>query len=259
MSSPWMRWTTLAVLAASLSGATGTAGAQAQALPATLVGQVRDSAGGPVGGVEVWIPGSNLYAITNDIGGFRLPGAPAGAAKVSVRRMGYEPNTFDLQLRAGRIDSLVILITPVPARLPGVLVEDEQMTRSKRILAGFWDRRSRGFGHFYTREDIERRNPHDFTDIVRMTAGVQVVTRQGRKAVRFARSPGIRGDCPPQYFVDGMRLEGASPDEFPPMDVEAVELYSGISTIPAQFAPRTVSVRAQTCGAIVIWTRIPGS
>lgn len=259
MSSPWMQWTTRAVVGVALAAAPLGAQPQVQPLPAMLVGQVRDSGGKPIGGVEVWIRGSDLYAITNDIGGFRLPGAPVGATKVSVRRMGYEPATFDVLLRSGRIDSLVLALTAVATSLPGVLVEDERMTRSKRILAGFWDRRSRGFGHYYTRDDIEKRDPRDFTDIVRMTAGVQIVTVQGRKVVRFSRSPGIRGDCPPQYFVDGMRVDNASPDEFPPMDVEAVELYAGISTTPSQFSSRAMSVRNQTCGAIVIWTRLPGS
>lgn len=259
MSSPWMRWTTRATLVLLCCATPLVAQPQVQPLPALLVGMVRDSAGNAITGAEVWIRGSDLFAITNDNGGFRLAGATPGAAKVSVRRLGYEPTTFDVLLRSGRIDSLVLALTSVATSLPGVLVEDERMTRSKRLLSDFWDRRSRGFGHYYTRDDIEKHDPHDFTDIVRMTAGVQIVTVQGRKSIRFARSPGMRGDCPPQYFVDGMRVENASPDEFPPMDVEAVELYSGISNTPAQFATRVMSVRAQTCGAIVIWTRLPGS
>ena len=254
MSSLWMRLATRAIALVVLSGVS----LAAQTLPAMLVGQVRDSSGRPIGGVEVWIRGSDLFAITNDSGGFRLAGAIPGEKKVSVRRLGYEPTTFDVTLRSGRIDSLVVALNAVAATLPGVLVEDEHMTRSRRLLSGVWDRRSRGFGHYYTRDEIEKHDPHDFTDIVRMTAGVQIVNVQGRKSIRFSRSPGIRGDCPPQYFVDGMRVENASPDEFPPQDVEAVELYSGISNIPAQFAARAVSVRTQTCGAIVIWTRLPG-
>ena len=231
----------------------------AQAPSATLVGVVRDSAGHPVPGVEVWLRGSDLYTHTAENGGFRLPGAPPGAVKVSVRRMGFEPTTIDLQLRSGQIDSLVVSLTMMATSLAGVTVEEERMTRSKRLLAGFWDRRSRGFGHYYTREEIEAKNPLDFTDIVRMTPGVSVITVGGRKSIRFSRSVGIRGDCPPQYWVDGMRLENATPDEFPPQDVEALELYAGISTIPPQFAPRSFTIGVKTCGAIVIWTRLPGS
>ena len=56
-----------------------------------------------------------------------------------------------------------------------------------------------------------------------------------------------------------MRVENASPDEFPPQDVEGIELYAGSATIPPQFAPRFQSIRTQTCGAVVIWTRLPGT
>ena len=44
--------------------------------------------------------------------------------------------------------------------------------------------------------------------------------------------------------------------DLPPQDVEAIELYPGPSTTPPQFANR---INANTCGAIVIWTRIPGA
>jgi hypothetical protein len=231
----------------------------AQAPTTTLVGIVRDSAGHPVPGVEVWLRGSDLYTHTADNGGFRIPGVPPGAARVTVRRMGYEPTTFELQLKSGQVDSLIVLLSQVATELAGVNVEEERMTRSKRLLSGFWERKSHGFGHYFTRDEIVAKQPYDFTDIVRSTPGVSVVMNNGRKSVRFSRSAGVRGDCPPQYWVDGMRLENASPDEFPPGDVEAVELYAGVSTIPPQFAPRTFNVGQKTCGAIVIWTRLPGS
>ena len=257
MSSLWMRsgWAALC----GMMIVAGVSAAQAPATTTLLVGLVRDSAGKPIPNVEVWLRGSDLHTQTNDIGGFRLPNAPVGAVKITVRRLGFEQTTVDLTLRGGQTDSLVLALTSVAANLPGVLVEDEAMTRSKRLLAGFWDRRARGFGHFYTREDIEKRDPHDFADIVRMTPSVSVVYFNGRKVIRFTRSAGIRGDCPPQYWVDGMRIENATPDEFPPQDVEAIELYAGSATIPPQFAPRIATFRTQTCGAIVIWTRLPGT
>lgn len=231
----------------------------AQAPRATLVGSVRDSAGSPLPGVEVWLRGSDLYTHTADNGGFRLPGAPPGAARVTVRRMGFEPTTFDLQLHAGQTDSLVVSLNMVATTLAGVTVEEERTTRSKRLLAGFWERRARGFGHYFTRDEIEARDPHEFTDIVRTTPGVSISTINGRQSIRFSRNAGTRVDCPPLYWVDGMPVQNATPDEFPPQDVEALEVYAGAATIPPQFAPRIMTFGPRTCGAIVIWTRLPGS
>ena len=236
----------LIVAAASRAGA--------QTRYASLVGVVRDSAGHPIPGVEVRLQGStNGYTRTNDSGGFRLPGLPAGAVNVSARRLGFAPASMDVNLRPGHIDSLVLSLTATVASLEGVLVEDEYDARSHRMLAGFWDRRSRGFGSFITRDEIEKRDPHDFVDLVRMVPSIQVQSRNGRKVVRLGR--GTNRDCPPQYWVDGLRIEGASPDEFVPQDVEAVEVYAGPATIPPQFTAR---FNSYTCGAIVIWTRIPG-
>ena len=133
------------------------------------------------------------------------------------------------------------------------------MTLSKRLLAGFWERRSRGFGHYLTRDEIDAVGAHDFTDVLRMTPGVNIITVNGRRSVRFGRSMGLRGDCPPQYWVDGMRIENGSPDDFVPGDLEALEIYSGPSTVPPQFAARSVQIGTRTCGAIVVWTRLPGS
>lgn len=231
----------------------------AQPARATLVGSVRDSAGSPVPGVEVWLRGSNLYTHTGDNGGFRLPGAAPGAVQVTVRRMGFQPTTFDFQLHAGQSDSLVVSLSIIPTALAGISVEEERNSRSKRLLSGFWERRARGFGHYFSRDEIEARFPHEFTDIVRTTPGVSIVTINGRRSIRFSRSANTRVDCPPQYWVDGMQVQSATPDEFPPSDVEALEVYAGAATIPPQFAPHIVGFGPRTCGAIVIWTRLPGT
>ena len=254
MACSWIRWSTRAAAAVSMLVAPQLV--EAQTRLATLVGIVRDSSGQPVSGVEVWLKGSDMLVRTTDSGGFRLQNLPFGPGSVMVRRLGFAPATVRVTLRPERMDSLVLSLTTMPATLPGVLVEEAYNARSRRILAGFWERRSRGFGHYITRDEIEARDPHDFTDIVRMTPSVSITTRNGRPEIRFGRGGSTRGDCPPQYWVDGQRIEGGRPDEFSAQDVEAVELYSGAATIPAMFAPRMTS---RTCGAIVIWTRIPGT
>ncbi|HET9010555.1 MAG TPA: carboxypeptidase regulatory-like domain-containing protein [Gemmatimonadaceae bacterium] len=245
------RWAAVALCCAPL------AAVHAQQLPATLVGVVRDTAGVPIPGVEVRYRGGGTDVVsvrTNDSGGFRMVNLPLGTASVSLRRMGFAPSSLEVRLRAGRTDSLVISLSALATTLAGVLVEDEYEARSHRLLAGFWERRSRGFGYFLTRDEIEKRDAHEFVDLARMVPSVTIGTRNGRRTIRFRSSTIL--DCPPQYVVDGMRIENGSPDEFIPQDVEALELYSGPATIPPQFAPR---FNSYTCGAVVIWTRLPGT
>ena len=254
-SRQWTRHMRLAAMTLAVLVVPG--GLLAQQQVGTLVGLVRDSSGRPVPGAEVRVTGSALVARTNDSGGFRLQGLPLGTVNVTARRIGFAPASFDLSMRAGQRDSLILTLSMLAQNLPGVLAVDEAMTRSQRLLAGFWSRRSQGFGHYLTRDEIVARDAHEFTDLVRMMPNVTVQLRNGRPTIRFPRygQMSIRGDCPPLFWVDGQRVEGATPDEFPPQDVEAMEVYSGAATIPPQFAPR---MNSNTCGVIVIWTRIPG-
>jgi hypothetical protein len=226
---------------------------RAQGSNAGLVGVVRDSAGTPLRDVQVRLS-SGPRAITNATGGFAFAAISPGATMVTVRRLGFAPDSISVILRAGRVDSLVLMMASMAAALPGVTVEEEMQARSHRILAGFWERRSRGFGNFMTREEIEKRDAHDFVDLTRMIPSLRAVTIDGRRTLRFNGSMQPR-DCPPQYVVDGMRIEQGSPDEFSPHDIEALEFYSGPATIPPQFSNRAFT---KTCGVIVIWTRLPG-
>ena len=230
----------------------------AAAQMASLVGVVRDTTGAPVSGVEVWLRGSDLYTHTADNGGFRLLDITPGDTKLTVRRLGYEPITVDIRLSAGVRDTVVISMSMVAASIEGVNVEEERNTRSTRLLKGFWDRRAHGMGHFVTRQEIDAKDAHNFTELVRMTPGLNVITVGGRQSIRF-RNTDARGDCPPQYWLDGSRIENAGPDEFVPGSIEAVEIYNGIATIPPQFSPKVVSFGGKTCGAIVIWSRLPGT
>lgn len=222
----------------------------------TLVGSVRDSAGRAIPGVEIVLNGGDLYARTNEAGGFRIGNVPVGRTQVLVRRLGFAPTTTTVLLRAGRIDSLAVSLAVTAAALPEVVVEDEADARSKRLLAGFWQRRSQGFGSFLTRDQIENRHASNFVDLVRQIPAANVVSINGRSVIRFKRSSAGVRDCPPQYWIDGMRLEQATPDEFIPEDVEGIEIYAGPSTVPVQFSPRPTTY---TCGAIIIWTRVPGT
>jgi hypothetical protein len=60
--------------------------------------------------------------------------------------------------------------------------------------------------------------------------------------------------CEVQLYVDGQHYPGGSLDDFPPVTIEAIEIYRSASEIPADFRARDAS-----CGVIAIWTRDPAA
>ncbi|HEX7977949.1 MAG TPA: carboxypeptidase-like regulatory domain-containing protein [Gemmatimonadaceae bacterium] len=233
--------------------ATSSLGAQA---PRGLVGLVRDSAGHGIPGAEVRARGNVVVAITNDSGRFRVAQMPIGARGVFVRRLGFAPQRTPIQASAtGTIDSVDVVLNQVAHALEAVAAEDSRDSLSRRVLADFWDRRSRGFGKFVTRDEIERKGASRFVDVVRSVSSVSIMNYRGRPEIRF-RGAGIGSitrDCPPQYWMDGIPLERGSADEIFPENVEAIELYASPATTPPQF-----STRSATCGTVVVWSRLPG-
>jgi hypothetical protein len=84
-------------------------------------------------------------------------------------------------------------------------------------------------------------------------------TGASARSIRMGRAlPGVGGgECPVQIFVDGMLATRAAPggdvsvdDLVTPQDVEAIEVFKGLGSVPAEFLnPHS------RCGVIAIWTR----
>lgn len=232
----------------------GTAGAQtpqpASAPPATakLLGTVTDTSGARLSRAEVWLLAtSTLRTITNDSGEFELPGLPAGTITLGVRRLGYESATFSATLKPGKTHRATFPLTPSPQTLAEVKVQDTAST----WLALFEQRRSMHRGSFLTRQDFAKENLRVASDILRRVPGVQVLPTRTGTAIAMNRGAGARR-CIPQLYVHQTPYSGNF-DDFTPDDIEALEVYVGISEIP----PDLVTMGRPICAAIVIWTREP--
>jgi Carboxypeptidase regulatory-like domain/TonB-dependent Receptor Plug Domain len=226
-------------------------GAQA---PRALVGLVRDSAGHGIPGAEVRARGNVVVAITNDSGRFHVAQMPIGARGVFVRRLGFAPQRAPIQTNAtGTTDSVDVVLIAVVQALPSVVAQDPHDSLSKKVLADFWERRSRGFGKFVTRDEIERKGATRFVDVVRSVSGLSIMNYRGHQEIRFRGAAIGSANCPPQYWIDGIPLERGSAEEITPDNVEAIELYASPATTPPQF-----STRNPTCGTVVVWSRLPG-
>lgn len=224
----------------------------AQARPASLAGTVRDSGGLPVPLAQLTLLG--VRSLSDTSGRFLLTGLPAGAATLAIRRLGFAPSTVALDLAAGRLDSVFIVLTMLPRELAGVNTEANSLLAV--YLADFYRHRRGGTaGHFFERTQIDDANAHRISDLMRRLPGIRLIPdRNGRMVLRMGRSMGGR-DCPPDFWIDGVRAPMLNVDDIPLEDVEALEIYAGAAGVPPEMNSRLGN---PGCGAVVIWTRVPG-
>jgi len=215
---------------------------------AKLIGKVTDTTGIPLSRAEVWLVSVNeLRTISNDSGQFELPGLPPGAVTIGVRRLGFESATFSAVLKPGKTHRAIFPLTPSVQALAEVKVQDT----ASSWLSLFDERRSMHRGTFITRKDFENQNLRIATDILRRVPGVQIMPTRAGTAVVMTRGFGARR-CTPQLYVHQTPYSGNF-DDFTPDDIEALEVYVGISEIP----PDLNTMGRPLCAAIVIWTREP--
>ena len=227
--------------------------ARRESLPAVLIGHVVDSTGAGLPGAEITLLKSDkIRTITGDSGAFRIAGLPAGTDVFNVRRIGYEAASFTAVLRPGRIHRATMTLTASPQPLPAVSIADTAPTT--HWLDQFERHRSGNRGTFITREQIVRSGARSGTDIVRTIPGIRLVPsrRSGGYQVVMNRGNGAH-TCYPAMFVHGLPYSGTL-DDFIAEDIEALEVYVGVSEIPPELDKNGRGV----CGAIVIWTRDPG-
>ena len=228
--------------------------ASAQSVGA-ISGTVKDSAGVPIPGVEVVLLQIKGAVYSDSLGVFHFANIPAGKRELHFRRLGFAPKAVDTEIGEGKTVAVAVVLDPSATAIEGMTVEE--LTRRRQMLSDFYDRSASGFGHFVTRDQIEKRNPMNLSDMMRMIPGARLspIRGGGQATLRFSRAQGAR-DCPPQYWVDGVKTWNLNIDDIVPQDVEGIEVYSGASTVPPQFNTKEGTT---ICGVILIWTRVPGT
>jgi hypothetical protein len=179
----------------------------------------------------------------------------------------------------GVVDVGTVYLRPVATVLDRIAVVAEEVRRYPQLV-GFYDRKAylSGLGHFFTRENIERTGAVRTSDVLRRSAKVEMECNQSspfgacsaasRRAreMRFALRPADStttneelgalmagaGRCRMDVWVDGVRSPFYDVDEIPVTLILGIEIYSGPETTPVIFGQGP-------CGAIAIWTAVPGS
>lgn len=276
-----MRIRKLAVLAALASMLPFTAaGGQVEVLgvlpgPSAVVGTVVDAGSGqavPAADVALRDGGGSVVVVTvsEDDGSFRIHPPGPGEYTLEVSRIGFETLSGDLAFESEGSMTLRIGLRLRPVEVEGLSAEARARPRNTEMsFAGFEARRKMGKGTFFDEADIVRRKPSRLTDLVSRAPGLTVMRDGGRPVdvIMLRNQGGFRGSrpCFPEIWLDGLRIrEGGydvSPgrsnpagsflnDVIPPEQVAGIEVYAGISQIPAQFNRSTAM-----CGVVVLWSR----
>lgn len=210
-----------------------------------------------VPGAEVILEGTALATRVGADGSFNLQRVPAGKYTLRARKIGFLASAVALH-----VDSATITTIDVGLKL-GAQAMSEVVIRGVRTyvpakLADAYRRADHGFGHYFTRAQIDSLHSYDVKSLISGLAGVHVNNR-GVEFSRCVQGAGW-GTLPHiQVYVDGSRLTSY---EFPGAtvsvnqalanvaigSVELVEVYSSVATMPPELAE-------DACAVIAIWTR----
>jgi hypothetical protein len=209
---------------------------------------VEAESGNPIVDATLRIAGTPLTRTSDADGRFTIEGLPAGAYALHAEHLAYQAVTDSLNVDLGTNVTLQVRMAASAIPLEPLIVDVRSLMLERR---GFYVRMDRGLGTFITRDRIDRMIPLQPTDVLRGVAGIQLQRRRGG----FGYQPVGRGGCGFRYFVDGARVgPGFEIDDVPVEWIEALEIYGGVSTVPAEFSSLMHEQRGN-CGLIVIWTK----
>lgn len=203
---------------------------------------------------RISVVGTKLVTQTSADGRFLIADVPSGVQILEVSMMGYRTVLFPVEVAAGDTLHVQVKLQSEPVALPAVNVAGEAAPPPQ--LRGFYARRGRGGGFFFTRAEIQKMRPRLFSDVLRGVPGVRLQPVRGPSGDSYqavtGRVTGTRA-CPMLYYVDGIPFpvtgEIGINNLIRPEDIAALEVYSGTSRVPLEFHSSNAH-----CGVIVIWT-----
>jgi hypothetical protein len=217
-------------------------------------GNVLDPAGKPVKGARVSIEADGVETVSGSDGGFTLRGARAGTRTLSVRKLGFVPEEYSLNVSARDATAFNPSLRNRIQTLEAVKVSALSDLGLKRV--GFEERKRLASGKFYSPKDIRDRDPLKLNYLLETAPMLRsAVTADGKRIITG------RGSFPClRYYIDGvLQIEHGPaetdllPDSYlSPSELGAVEVYDKVSA-PGEFF--AMSHTGQVCSVVVIWTK----
>ncbi|HEY6089247.1 MAG TPA: TonB-dependent receptor [Gemmatimonadaceae bacterium] len=107
----------------------------AQTTTGTVSGRITDaSIGRGLPDVQVTVNGTRLGTVTGPNGEYAINGVPAGSRTLTVRRIGYQPTTRDVQVAAGTTTTADVAVNVSAVNLSEVVVTGAGTATEKRKL-----------------------------------------------------------------------------------------------------------------------------
>jgi hypothetical protein len=219
-----------------------------------VTGHVVTLAGKPVSGARVEVPMSSVSTVTRDDGSFRLSGVLTGTQVIVARSLSYSSAAEAINVTSREPIDVVVTLGPSVALLDPVLIT------ARRDLAleksGFSARKRAGGGHFFTREDIDRRQPNNITDMMKNLTGITVTQRRGGAVISGRSRVTSMYSAPScsRVYVDGFEWDNLMPGDLDmfvnPDDVIGLEIYQP-GDVPIKFRKFD-----RGCVTLVVWTQM---
>jgi len=224
--------------------------------PGVLVGRVVDAnTRDPLVGATVRLVERGDVTSTNDHGYFSFGKQPFGIYMLEVKMLGYEERKAPVRVAGDFTQEAEIDLSQHPVELPGLNVQVRPHNQ-RFDLDGLVRRMSLGIGKFITRDVLEKHPRSRITDLLRAAPGISVFVNRDRSYTLEVQGRA----CAPDVFIDGVYyIDSDNSLDIPSAaDLEAIEIYKGVSEIPAVYL--RPSPQRPPCAVIAAWTRVhPGA
>src|SRR5919112_4609941 len=118
--SPAFRLAAALTAASCLTLAPAVAHSQEPVATGSVAGRVTNQQGAPLTGVQVFIDGTALGAVTRDSGQYVISRVPAGSRTLRVRLVGYRPQTISIDVAADQRTTQDFTLVQDPLNLEAV-------------------------------------------------------------------------------------------------------------------------------------------
>ena len=179
--------------------------------------------------------------MTNGGGRFELEDLEPGLVEIRFTHLSYAPRRTTLVVQSERTVEVNVPMSTQPIELEGI----EVTVRSAYLERnGFYRRARQSFVRQFTSADLDAIDAVYLSNVLFRVPGV--VVRKGPNGAQAWNRRGFTGGCPMGVYLDNVPMRGFDLDMFSPWNLEAVEVYRGIST-PIFYGGG--------CGVILLWTK----